>query len=364
MTTTVRVRLGARSYPVLIGRGLLRSAGRRLRRILGVREVFVCTAAPVARRYGSILAASCRRAGLGVRWLRVPDGERAKALDTAVRVLGRLTRLGAGRDSVMVALGGGTVGDLAGFVAGIYMRGIRIVQIPTTLEAQVDAAIGGKTAVDLREGKNLAGLFHQPAVVLSDPEVLRTLPRRQLRAGMAEVVKHGVIASAGFFDWLERSASRLAAGDIPALERAVAVSSRIKAAVVSGDERESGRRMILNFGHTFGHGLEAAGLENAGAYRRLMHGEAVSVGMVCAARLSRALGVCAAGVPERVENLLWRLGLPVRVPRGISRTRIARAMAYDKKKRRGRLRVVLTRKIGDVTVRDGVSAAAILRAAN
>ncbi|MEK7764676.1 MAG: 3-dehydroquinate synthase, partial [bacterium] len=253
------------------------------------------------------------------------------------------------------AFGGGTVGDVAGFAASAYMRGIRFVQIPTTLEAQVDAAIGGKTGVDLPEGKNLAGAFHQPVVVLCDPAVLRTLPSRQLRAGLAEVVKNGVIFSRPLFEWLERNAARLNAADPRSLARAVLASVRIKAAIVSADERESGRRAILNFGHTAGHALEAAA-----GYRGLLHGEAVAVGMVCAARLSVRLGCCAPGVVDRLVGLLRRLRLPVRPPRGLDRGRIARALALDKKRVRGVLRVVLTREIGGVTVRAGVSPAMIL----
>jgi len=236
------------------------------------------------------------------------------------------------------------------------MRGIRFVQIPTTVVAQVDAAIGGKTAVDLPEGKNLVGAFHQPMLVLSDPEVLRTLPRRQFLAGLAEVVKHAAIASPSLFAWLERHAAQVRRGELGALQSVVEANSRIKAAVVAGDERESGRRVILNFGHTLGHALEAAG-----GYRRLLHGEAVAIGMACAARLSVRLGVCAPSVACRIEALLRELGVPVSVPVGVPRARIAKARGLDKKRRRGRLRVVLTRKIGGVTVRDTVNLAEMLR---
>ncbi len=356
---TVRVKLGVRSYPVIIGCGLLRTAGMRLKRLLGINELYVCSSAPVVRLHGLTLRASCRRAGLALRWLPVPDGERAKTLACAGRLLRRLARARAGRDAVVVALGGGSVGDTAGFVAAVYARGIRYVQIPTTLEAQVDAAIGGKTAVDLPEGKNLAGAFHQPAAVLSDPRVLTTLSQRQLRAGLAEVVKYGVIANPSLFVWLERNAPRVLRGETAALQYVIEASSRIKATIVSGDERETGRRIILNFGHTLGHALEAAG-----GYRRLLHGEAVSIGMVGAARVSAKLGICAPEVPTRLETLLRILGLPVSVPAGLSRARILRAQAVDKKRRRGHLRVVLTRKIGGVTVRDDVSPRMMLKMAD
>ncbi len=353
----VQVRLGPRSYRVVIERGLLRRVGARLKRVLSVSEVYVVSSTPVMRLHGPTLRASCRRAGLAIRWLPVPDGERAKTLAVAEMALRRLARFGAGRDAALVAFGGGSVGDLAGFVAAVYMRGIRFVQIPTTVIAQVDAAIGGKTAVDLFEGKNLVGAFHQPTVVLSDPEVLRTLPRRQLLAGLAEVVKRGAIASPALFVWLEKHALQVRRGEIGALQMVVEINSRIKAAIVARDERESGQRMILNFGHTLGHALEAAG-----RYRRLLHGEAVSIGMVCATRLSVRLGLCAPSVAFRVEALLRKLGLPVRIPAGLPQERIVRAMGLDKKRRHGRLRVVLTRKIGDVTVIDNVSSEAVLRA--
>lgn len=347
--------LGSRSYAVVIGRGLLRSAGARLKNLLRVQEVYVCSSAPIRNRYGPTLRASCRRAGLGLRWLLVPDGERAKTLVCAGRLFRQLARAGAGRDAAVVAFGGGSVGDTAGFVASTYMRGIRYVQIPTTLEAQVDAAIGGKTAVDLPEGKNLIGAFHQPAAVFSDPEVLRTLARRQLCAGLAEVVKYGVIASRSLFAWLERNAFSLLRAETAALCHVVEASSRIKAEVVMSDERESGRRIILNYGHTLGHALEAAG-----GYRRLLHGEAVAIGMVAAARCSVALGIGAPEVPRRLEVLLKKLRLPVSVPAGFSRVRILAAMGLDKKKRRGRHRVVLTRAIGSVTVRDDIEPRVLL----
>jgi 3-dehydroquinate synthase len=353
----IKVGTGAGAYPVLVGRGLLAKTGRILRARLGSARLFVVTSAPVGRRYAPALMASIRRAGLRARVLTIPDGERAKTWGEAGRLLRRLARAGAGRDDVIVALGGGTVGDLAGFAAAVYARGIRCAQVPTTLLAQVDSSLGGKTGVDLPEGKNLAGAFHRPAVVISDPGLLSTLPASQVRSGLAEAVKHGVISSAALFSWMERNAAVLAAGDIVALERAVLESVRIKAAVVTRDEKESGERMILNFGHTAAHALEAAG-----GFRRLSHGAAVAIGMVAAARLSVLLGACPESVPARIGSLLRSLGLPIRPPAELDRAKVISAMAVDKKRRHGRLRVVLTRRIGDVTVRNEVNPQLLMKA--
>jgi len=346
--TVIPVRVPGHPYRIVIGRGLLRSAGARIRRATGAQALHVVTSPPLRRRFGAAFTRSCRRASCSVTWHLVPDGERAKTLAVAGTLLRGLARAGAGRDAVVVALGGGTVGDVGGLVAALYARGVRVIQVPTTLEAQVDAAIGGKTAVDLPEGKNLAGAFHQPSLVLADPDVLRTLSPRQRRAGLAEVVKYGVIDSAALFRWMERHAPALRRGEAGALDHVVAASARIKARVVAGDEREGGRRMILNFGHTLGHGLEAAG-----GYRRLLHGEGVAIGMVAAARLSHALGLCAAAVPRRIEALLGNLGLPAAAPRWARRGPVRSAMRLDKKARAGSLRLVLTRSIGDVTVKAG-----------
>ncbi len=352
----VRVNLGRRSYDFLAGRGILARAGWIIRSRFKGRELFVVTSAPIRKRYGASLRRALRASGARVHWLGVPDGERAKTWTTAGKLLGRLARRGAGRDALVVAFGGGTVGDLAGFAAATYARGIALIQIPTTLLAQVDSSVGGKTGVDLPEGKNLAGAFHQPSLVIADLGLLRSLSPRQLRSGLAEVVKHGAISSPRFFSWLERNAERLAAGDERALANAVLECVRIKAAVVSADEREAGRRAILNFGHTAGHALEAAG-----KFRGLAHGEAVAIGMVCAARLSASLRLCGPKTSDRIEALLRRLGLPVRPP-GYPRRVLIRALAVDKKRRGRGLRLVLMRGIGKTVVRSGIDAAAVVDA--
>ncbi len=346
---SIRVGLGARSYPVLVGRGLIRLAGR-IMASRGVRGTVVAvTSAPVLRRYGAAFARSCRSAGLRVAWLKVPDGESAKTPAVAEHLLRAMARLRCGRDSCVAALGGGTVGDVAGFAASVFTRGVALVQVPTTLVAQVDAAIGGKTGVDLPEGKNLVGTFHQPLAVITDPEALRTLPRRHLRAGLAEVVKYGVILSPRLFSFVERNGRKLLAADPRTLEKVVAACSALKARVVSRDEKEAGLRAILNFGHTAGHAIEAAQ-----RYSGMLHGEAVAVGMACAARISERLRMCPRGFAGRLEKVLRGLGLPVRPPSGLSRASFLGALMRDKKRKGSRLRVVLTRGMGDVTLSGGV----------
>jgi len=354
--TRIPVRLAGRSCPVAVGRGLLGRAGALLAPLFAGRRVVCVSSTPVIRIAGGRFARSLGRAGTVARWLTVPDGERAKTMRVLESLLRHMARAGVDRRSFVVALGGGTVGDVAGLAAALYARGIGVVQVPTTLVGQVDSAIGGKTAVDLPEGKNLAGAFHQPAAVICDPDVLRTLPDRQYRAGLAEVVKYGIISSRPLFELLERSHAAILSRDPGLLERIVVACVRIKARVVSGDERETtGMRTILNFGHTLGHGLEAAT-----GFGGVLHGEAVAVGMIAAARLSAKLGVCGRETPVRIESLLRSFGLPVLLPRSAGKVEIAAAMARDKKRTGRGLRVVLTPGIGGVRVRDGINPNEIL----
>ena len=351
---TIKVRLGRRSYPVLVGGGVLSRAGSIARKVAGRAKVFVVTSSPVRKLYGGKLVRSCRAAGISPKWLVVPDGERAKTFTVLAGLLRSMAQNGASRDSCVVALGGGTVGDLAGFAAAVYARGIPVIQVPTTLLAQVDASIGGKTGIDLPEGKNLAGVFHHPVAVLADTSVLDTLSGRQYRSGLAEVVKYGVISSPLLFSRIERNIPGILRREPELLAGIIAECACIKAGVVSRDERESGLRMILNFGHTIGHAVESV------SGYRLLHGEAVSIGMVAAARISAGIGLCPQAVPERLSGLLAQLGLPVRIPGGLSRVDIMRIMRRDKKMRGACLRFVLTRSIGDVTVSDGVKSGEIL----
>ncbi len=337
----VRVSLGKRSYPIRIGSGGLEGLGEEVVRRTGASQVALVTVPEVGRRYAAPVMRSLRQAGLRVDKLEVPDGDASKSLACLGRLYDALLDLGLDRSSALIALGGGAVGDLTGFAAATYLRGIQFVQIPTTILAMVDASIGGKTAVNLPQGKNLVGAFHQPSLVWLDLAFLSSLPVRQRAAGMAEVVKVGAIWDARFFARLERDAERLMglepAALVPALERAC----RIKAEVVSRDEREeSGLRELLNFGHTLAHALEAVA-----GYRKILHGEAVSIGMVHAARISERLSLAPAGTRERLESLLVRLGLPVRIPKDDRRAHLA-ALQVDKKKEGRKIRYVVLRGIG------------------
>jgi 3-dehydroquinate synthase len=278
--------------------------------------------------------------------LTFPPGEPSKTREQWARLTDALLAQGFGRDSGIVALGGGVAGDLAGFVAATYMRGIPCVQVPTSLLAMLDASVGGKTGVDTPEGKNLIGAFHPPAAVLADPRVLATLPERDYRGGMAEAVKHGLIADAGYFAWMERDAEALLRRDEAALTRLVRRSVEIKAEVVSGDEREAGRRAILNAGHTVAHALERA------TDYGLPHGEAVALGLVAECALAEALDVAPPGLRERVSALLRRLGLPVRLANPIETDRLVQAMSTDKKNRGARVRFALPRALGTMDERE------------
>jgi 3-dehydroquinate synthase len=348
---TIAVDLGPRSYAVDIGRGLLTDHAR-LRTLLGGRQVLVVSNEVVAPLYLPRIEPAL--AGLRVAVEILPDGEQHKTLDSAARLFSALAALGAQRDATLVALGGGVIGDLAGFAAACWMRGVPFVQLPTTLLAQVDASVGGKTAVNLPEGKNLVGAFHQPRAVLCDIDTLATLPPREYRAGLAEVVKYGAIRDADFFAWIETYAEALVAREPEVLVEAVAHSVAHKAAVVTADEREAGERALLNFGHTFGHALEAAG-----GYRELLHGEAVAVGMLQAARLSAALGMSDQAAAERLAALLSRLGLATQ-PSAYDPRVLLGHMRLDKKALSDRLRLILWRGVGRAEVVEGVEERAIL----
>ncbi|MBP6596804.1 MAG: 3-dehydroquinate synthase [Arenimonas sp.] len=349
---TLDVALGARRYPIRIGRGLLDDAGALAACVTG-RHALVVTDANVAPHYLARVEAAL--AGKAVRTLVLPPGEQEKTLARFTDVMAALAAQGASRDATVLALGGGVVGDLAGFAAACWMRGVRFVQLPTTLLAMVDSSVGGKTAVDLPQGKNLVGAFHQPAAVIADLATLDTLPARELRAGLAEVVKYGALGDADFFAWLEDSAEALLARDPAALAHAVATSCRHKAGIVARDETEQGERMLLNFGHTFGHAIETEQ-----GYGGLLHGEAVAVGMVLAARLSADLGRAPWSDAARLAALLERLELPVAVPAGLSGDALLERMRLDKKAVSGALRLILWSGLGHAEVVAGVADADIL----
>jgi len=340
---TVRIALGDRSYDVLIGSGLLVEAGERIRALGLTGRVAIVTDDTVGPLYGARLEESLRKAGFEPTCIEVPAGEASKSLGEAGRLYEAFLDAGLDRHGAVLALGGGVVGDLAGFVAATFMRGIAHVQVPTTLLAQVDSSVGGKVGVNLPRGKNLVGAFYQPRLVLADVACLRSLPVRQLRAGLAEVVKYGVIADGALFSWLEEQVEPLLAAEERVLADAVGASCRIKASVVEVDEREAGPRAILNFGHTVGHAIEAAS-----GYCRYLHGEAVALGMLAAADLSVRLGLCAPALRERLARLLERLGLPTRASLQVED--IEKSMYYDKKVKDGMNYFVLTKDIGSVTV--------------
>ncbi|MFC4728078.1 3-dehydroquinate synthase [Coralloluteibacterium thermophilus] len=348
---SVDVALGARSYSIRIGPGLLRDAEALAAAAPG-RHVLLVTDANVARHHLAPV-----QAAFGERRLEtcvLPPGEQEKTLARFGELIGRLADMGASRDATVVALGGGVVGDLAGFAAATWMRGIRFVQVPTTLLAMVDSSVGGKTAVDLPQGKNLVGAFHQPAAVFADTDVLATLPARELAAGLAEVLKYGAIGDAGFFAWLERHMEALLAREPTAVAEAIARSCAHKAGVVVRDETEQGERALLNFGHTFGHAIETEQ-----GYGGLLHGEAVAVGMLLAAELSARLGLAPAADRTRLEALVAGFGLPVRIPPGLDPDALLRHMRLDKKNRSGALRLVLWRGLGRAEVVEGVEDAAV-----
>ncbi len=349
---TVRVALGERSYPVHIGAGLLGRAELVLPH-LARRQIAVVTDTKVAPLYLERFARPLRDAGVEVISVVLPEGEAQKRWENVEIVLDTLLERRCGRDTTLVALGGGVVGDMAGFAAAVYQRGVPYIQVPTTLLAQVDSSVGGKTAINHARGKNMIGAFHQPALVLADMDTLATLPPRELRAGLAEVIKHGFIRDADFVGWLEAYVPDLLALDRDALAKAVARSVEIKAEIVARDEREEGERALLNFGHTFGHAIETGV-----GYGEWLHGEAVAAGMAMAADLSRRLGVLTGADVERLRTLLLRAGLPVEAP-ALPARRLLELMSVDKKAKDGRLRFILLERIGAACVRADVPAAAV-----
>jgi 3-dehydroquinate synthase len=338
------VHLGARSYAVQIGPGLLDAAGPECARLgLGRRAAVVTQ--PAVAPHATRVTESLRGAGFEPVVFTVAEGEEAKSLRSAERLWDEFSAAGLDRGSPVVAVGGGVVGDLAGFAASTFMRGLPVVQVPTTLLAQVDASIGGKVAVNLPRGKNLVGAFHQPRLVLIDPEVLRTLPAREYRSGLAEVVKTGAALNAGLFATLEAGLDALERRDPALLEAVVAACCAEKAAVVERDEREeTGLRMVLNYGHTVGHALEALS-----GYRRWLHGEAVGIGMTAAGRLAVRLGWTDAATAARQEALIQGVGLPTRFT-GIQPREVVDALRHDKKARDGRVPFVLLRELGRAEV--------------
>lgn len=349
--------LGDRSYPILIGPNMLEQAGAQLMATLGRRRLLPIVDAALADTHARTLQQSLTEAGFTVADpVLVPSGEASKSWEGLKTTVEGLLDRGLDRRAVVVALGGGVIGDLAGFAAASVMRGVDFVQIPTTLLAQVDSSVGGKTGINTRQGKNLVGAFHQPRQVLIDIDTLATLPDREMRAGYAEVVKYALLGDRAFFDWLEQHGPAVLDRDPAALTKAIETSCAAKAAIVAADEFEAGKRALLNLGHTFAHALEA----EAGYDGTLLHGEAVAIGMALAFRLSAAMGLCDEGLIPVVERHLERLGLPV-LPgdgawrRATSADRLLGHMSIDKKAMDGALTFILVRDIGDAFVAKEVS---------
>ena len=346
MLEKLTVGLDARSYPIWIGEAILDRAGEALEEVNFPRTVAVISNPTVHAVYGERLLDVLHRDGFKASSILIPDGEEYKNLDTLKTIYDALIEKGFDRSSGLIALGGGVVGDITGFAAATYLRGIPFAQVPTTLLAQVDSSVGGKTGVNHPLGKNLIGAFYQPLHVHIDVNTLATLPPREFAAGMAEVVKYGIIRDRAFFEWLSISKNRLEGMECAALVEAVKRSCQIKANVVEIDEKESSLRAILNYGHTFGHAVETLS-----GYGEVRHGEAVAIGMVVAARISRELGLCSRDDVAAIRDLLAAFNLPVNPP-VFSLDAFLAAMGRDKKVKAGVLRLVLNRGIGDCLIRE------------
>jgi 3-dehydroquinate synthase len=352
---SVPVATPSRSYQVLIGSGLLARAGECLAGFLENKRAFVVTVAPVRRRWANVLVKSLSASGIETDVLEMPDGERSKRLLTLEKLAEKLVKQGADRGVTLIALGGGVVGDVTGFLASIYMRGVDVIQVPTTVLAQVDAAIGGKTGVNLASGKNLLGTFHQPRAVLVDPSVLETLPSREYRAGLYESLKCGIIGDPGLFKLFEDRRREILDRDPVVLEKVIADSVRLKASVVSADEREGGLRQILNLGHTIGHALEVET-----RYTQLLHGEAVAWGMIAATHIALSTGKLDSVIAGRISNSVLGFG---RLPRmQLNTTSILKRLRSDKKTRHGVVHFILPREIGKVEITTDVPEAVVRKA--
>jgi shikimate kinase/3-dehydroquinate synthase len=342
------VETATQRYPIFVGYGLLDKLGEELKKVTSSHVAIVISDENVSRLYGDRVEKVLRNAGFAVNFFIVPPGEKTKSINTAIEIYNFLIKKRVERDDILIALGGGMIGDLAGFVAATYLRGIPLIQVPTSLIGIVDASIGGKVAVNHPEGKNLIGAFYQPNFVLADTRALATLPERELTSGWAEVVKYGLILDKEFFEFLESNVDRLTKLEQDVVNESIIHSASLKAQVVSQDEKERGQRIILNYGHTIAHGLEAAT-----RYIDFLHGEAVAIGMMGAAKLSQRLGILPASVVKRQQSLLRKFGLPT-VFSGVNLAEITKAMEVDKKTRAKEIRWVLLEDIGKTAIRASV----------
>ena len=345
---TVKVNLNENSYDIVVGSDILGDLGKAIKALKIGRDAIVITNPVVKRLHGKKLTTSLKKAGLSVKFLEVPDGERSKSVKTAFRLIDKIAAYNIKKEVFVIAFGGGVIGDLAGFVAAIYKRGVPFVQVPTTFLAQIDSAIGGKVAVDLPTGKNLVGSFYQPKLVYSDVTLLSTLTKRQVRNGLAEAIKYGIICEKFLFDYIEQNIPKVFSFNPRVLSEIVYNCSSIKARVVMNDEKETkGVRTILNFGHTAGHAVEAA------SKFRYHHGESVALGMCIAADISRRLKLIGKKEVDHIENVLGKIGLPAEIKK-ISFKKIMSHMQHDKKFKAGKNRFVLATSIGSVKVLEGI----------
>lgn len=343
---TIKVKLGARSYPIIIGDNLLTRVGKFVKTIPNVGAALVITNKKIKSLYGAKLAKSLREAGIQPQFVIVADSEKSKSIATWIKTINKICDFDKGRGIAVVAFGGGVIGDLAGFVAACYHRGVPLVQIPTTLLGQVDSAIGGKTAVDLPLGKNLIGAFYQPKMVISDIGLIESLPLKEIKNGIAEIIKYAVILDSSLFKYLEKALPRLMQFNKDVLGHVISTCSRLKATVVAADEKEtSGYRSILNFGHTIGHALETS----ASYTKQMAHGQAVAVGMLCACDIARGMNALDGKDALKIENLIARANLPRRATVS-SISGVLKAISYDKKIISGKLRFILPLAIGHVVV--------------
>ena len=342
----ITVDLGLRSYEIFIEEQLLDKAGSSIDSLLGTRNTAIITNTTIAPLYAERLAAALKASGLKTSIIELPDGEQFKTIANIQHIYSAMLTAGLDRQSLLIALGGGVIGDMTGFAAATFMRGIDFIQIPTTLLAQVDSSVGGKTGVNLTEGKNLVGAFHQPRMVLIDPQVLSTLDVRELQSGAAEVIKTAIIHDASLFEYLEKNTGKIASVNMTVLQHIITTCCRIKAAITSEDETEQGIRAFLNFGHTIGHAIETLT-----RYETYTHGEAVAIGLAAIAQLSSKLGFCCQSDADRIVSLIQLAGLPTTLP-FFSATDYVAAILKDKKKTANAIKMVFLKKIGGVFLRE------------